>query len=152
MPQSEELMELKRKKRRGVTWSRNERARDYNSTLAVKTLNPGESTGYNRSGMVNKETPIAIVSIGYADGLMRMAGNGNYHMLVNGVSCPTIGNVCMDVCMLDISECETAKVGDEVIVFSKDAPIEALAKACNTISYEIISRIASRVKRVYTYQ
>jgi len=119
--------------------------------LQVKTLEPGESTGYGRMGSVRKSTRIAIVSIGYADGIMRSCGNGRYHMRIGTRLCPTIGNICMDVCMLDITDADQVRVGDEVVVFDNQLPIESLASSCQTISYEIISRIAPRVKRSFTY-
>ena len=119
--------------------------------LQIKELKPGESVGYGRAAVVDKETRMAIISIGYADGLMRMCGNGRFHMMLNGVLVPTLGNICMDVTMLDITEVEDARPGDEVLVFGPQHSIEHLAKACQTISYEIISRIAPRVKRIYTH-
>ena len=119
--------------------------------LQIKNLKAGDSTGYNRSGKVDQDTKIAIVSIGYADGLMRLAGANGYSFKVRGMLCPIIGNVCMDVCMLDVSRLDNVEPGDKVIIFDKELPIEELAKACQTISYEVISRIAPRVKRAYTY-
>jgi len=119
--------------------------------LQIKKLKKGESTGYSRSGSVEKETTIATVSLGYADGLMRSCGNGNYSVSINNQLCPTIGNVCMDVMMVDISHTSGIKMYDNVEIFGKKVHLEDLAKACGTISYEIISRIASRVKRVYTF-
>lgn len=119
--------------------------------LQIKHLKKGETTGYSRSGLVDKDSTIAIISIGYADGLMRLCGNGNYSMLIRSIPFPTIGNICMDVSMLDITDHPEVEVGDDVIVFDESHPIEVLATACQTISYEIISRIAPRVKRIYTY-
>ena len=119
--------------------------------LQIKNLKAGDSTGYNRSGKVDHDTKIAIVSIGYADGLMRLAGTNGYSFKVRGILCPIIGDVCMDVCMLDVSHLDKIEPGDEVIIFNNELPIEELANACQTISYEVISRIAPRVKRAYTY-
>lgn len=120
--------------------------------LQIKSLAPGASTGYNRSGKVSENTRIAIVSIGYADGLMRIAGNGRFKMRIGDVLYPTIGNICMDVCMLDIGMDSEISAGDEVIVFDRQLAIEELAQACQTISYEIISRLAPRVKRTFVYR
>ncbi len=120
--------------------------------LQIKTIQENESTGYGRSGTVHKTTKIAVISIGYADGLMRKAGNGNYSVLLNDQLYPTIGNICMDVSMIDISSSENIKIGDEAIVFDKNLDIKKLALVCETISYEIISRIAPRVKRVYIHK
>jgi len=119
--------------------------------LQIKKLKEGESTGYNRSGIATEDMTIAVISIGYADGLMRMAGNGRFAPRVHGLECPTIGSVCMDVTMIDISHNPDAREGDTVELFSPEWPIEKLAKSCNTISYEILSRIAPRVKRTYIY-
>lgn len=119
--------------------------------LQIKKLKAGDATGYNRSGIVDRDKTIAVISIGYADGFMRMSGNGHFAVLVNGIKCPTIGNVCMDVSMIDISHMNDVKEGDNAIIFSKELPIQELAESCQTISYEIISRIAPRVKRTYIY-
>jgi alanine racemase len=120
--------------------------------LQIKTLQAGESTGYGLSGKVDKTTTIATVSIGYADGILRACGNGNYKMRIGKNHYPTIGNICMDLCMLDITGADNLQAGDTVVIFDEDTPIESLAQACNTISYEIISRISPRVKRSYTYR
>ena len=94
---------------------------------------------------------IAIIGLGYADGLMRSAGNGSCKVYINGHSCPTIGNICMDVSIVDISANSHIKEGDKVVIFDADVPIEDLATSCNTISYEILTRISPRVKRTYIY-
>ena len=120
--------------------------------LQIKDLKPNETTGYSRMGQAKEATRIAIISLGYADGLMRLAGNGQYALNIKGVNYPTIGNICMDVCMIRLDLDKEIVVGDEVIVFGPDLPIEGLATACHTISYEIISRIAPRVKRTYIYE
>ncbi len=114
----------------------------------IKHLNPGETTGYNRSGKAEKSLRIGTISLGYADGLPRLAGNGRFKVWINGALCPILGNVCMDMCMVDLSG-TTAEVGDEVIVFGPEHPIEHLATASETIPYEILTNISERVKRVY---
>jgi len=119
--------------------------------IQIKSLPEGASTGYNRKGTTTKDTQVAIVSIGYADGLMRAIGNGKHQFSIHGQLYPTIGNICMDVMMLDIGPKHELSIGDEVIIFGPDDPIETLAINCNTITYEIISRIAPRVKRTYIY-
>ena len=119
--------------------------------IQIKPLAKGETTGYNRKGSNTNDTMIAIVSIGYADGLMRSAGNGQHHFTIQDRSYPTIGNICMDVMMLDIGKNSGVNIGDEVIIFGTKPSIESLATSCNTITYEIISRIAPRVKRTYIY-
>ena len=119
------------------------------TVVQVKHLNKDEFVGYNRKGI--KETPgmVAIINIGYADGLMRRAGNGRYSVRINGQDYPIIGNVCMDLTIIDIGRNNGIKVGDEVFIFGKDKPVEDLAVVCETIPYEILSRISGRVKRLY---
>jgi len=119
--------------------------------LQIKTLAPYNSTGYGRQGTSAGPTEIAIISIGYADGIMRATGQGRHQFSINGQLFPTIGHICMDVCMLNLGLDSKVKVGDEVVLFGPQNPIEELASRCNTITYEIISRIAPRVKRTYTY-
>lgn len=119
------------------------------TVVQLKHLNKDEFVGYNRKGI--KETPgmVAIINIGYADGLMRRAGNGRYSVRINGQDYPIIGNVCMDLTIIDIGRNNGIKVGDEVFIFGKDKPVEDLAVVCETIPYEILSRISGRVKRLY---
>lgn len=119
--------------------------------LQIKPLAKGHSTGYSRSGQTDEDTNIAIISIGYADGLMRQAGNGNHQVLINGTAYPTLGNICMDVTIVDLGLDHGVKEGDDVVIFGPDNPVEKLAIACQTISYEIISRMSPRVKRTYIY-
>lgn len=114
----------------------------------IKHLKKGDSVGYGRVGKVSKNKTMATVGIGYADGLSRKLSNGKGSMLVNGVLAPIIGNVCMDMAMLDITGIE-AKEGDEVIVFGANPRIETVAQAAETIAYEILTGISARVKRVY---
>ena len=120
------------------------------TTIAqIKKVKAGETVGYGRKGMVKKDSIIAVVRIGYADGYSRKLGNGNARMLVNGITAPVIGNICMDMAMLDITGIENVKEGDEVIVFGKGLSVTELAKAAGTIPYEIMTGISQRVKRVY---
>ncbi|WP_410222383.1 bifunctional UDP-N-acetylmuramoyl-tripeptide:D-alanyl-D-alanine ligase/alanine racemase [Pedobacter sp.] len=116
----------------------------------IKVLKAGETVGYSRRGVLLHDGKIATVKIGYADGYNRNFGNGRGKMLVNGRLAPTVGSICMDMCMLDISGIE-AKVGDEVIVFNHEHTIADLANAIETIPYEILTNVSQRVKRVYLY-
>ncbi|HMO63070.1 MAG TPA: bifunctional UDP-N-acetylmuramoyl-tripeptide:D-alanyl-D-alanine ligase/alanine racemase [Ferruginibacter sp.] len=119
------------------------------TTIAqVRRVKAGDSIGYSRAGMVKKDTTIATVRIGYADGYPRLLGNGKGKMLVGGKLAPVIGNVCMDMTMLDIGKMD-AKAGDEVIVFGKDLPVTTLSDWAKTIAYEILAGISQRVQRVY---
>ncbi len=114
----------------------------------IKNLKKGETIGYSRKGVAQEDTKTATVRIGYADGYPRILSNGKGKMLVNGNPAPVIGNVCMDMTMLDISGID-AKEGDEVIVFGEEPTVTNVAAWANTISYEILTNISQRVKRVY---
>lgn len=114
----------------------------------IKRIPAGGTVGYSRMGKTDRESVIAIVPVGYADGLDRRLGNGRGQMLVNGVFVSTIGNICMDMCMIDITG-RNINEGDEVIVFGKQYTINDMAADLNTIPYEILSSISARVKRVY---
>lgn len=114
----------------------------------IKHVKKGDTVGYGRVGKVSKDKTIATVGIGYADGLSRKLSDKNGRMLVNGKLVPIIGNVCMDMTMLDITGTE-ANEGDEVIVFGNNPSVEEVAEAAETIAYEILTGISGRVKRVY---
>jgi alanine racemase len=118
----------------------------------VKKVLANDTIGYNRNGSLKNDGMIATVRIGYADGYLRAFGNGVGRMLVNGVLVPTVGNVSMDMCMLDITEVPGVREGDEVIVFNEQQRIEQLAAQIGTIPYEILTNISQRVKRVYFYE
>jgi alanine racemase len=115
----------------------------------IKELPAGETVGYNRNGPVKRASRIATISIGYADGLLRLAGNGRYAVLVHRQKAPTIGNICMDMTMIDVTGIPEAREGDEVIIFCEHLPVQALADCMQTIPYEVFTNIAERVKRVY---
>jgi len=117
----------------------------------VKVLEAGETVGYSRRGIMPKGGKIATVKIGYADGYSRAFGNGVGKMIINGHLVPTIGSICMDMTMLDVTDVDV-KSGDEAIVFNHDHTIIQLAKDINTIPYEILTNISQRVKRVYFYE
>ena len=114
----------------------------------IKQVPAGESIGYSRMGKVTAETFIATVRIGYADGYPRLLSNGVGNMWVKGNLVPVIGNVCMDMTMLDITG-TGIKEGDEVIVFGEQLPVNDLARRAQTIAYEILTGVSQRVKRVY---
>ena len=118
------------------------------SISQIKEILTGESVSYNRSWIAERDTRVAIIPIGYADGLSRRLGNSKGHLLLNGSLAPIIGNVCMDMCMIDLTGIE-AKEGDDVIVFGKEFPITKLAAQLETIPYEILTSVSRRVKRVY---
>jgi alanine racemase len=114
----------------------------------IKTIPAGESVGYSRRGVLDHAARIATLAIGYADGYDRRLGNGVGHVLINGVRCPTVGSVCMDMTMVDVTNAH-AEEGDEVIVFGADLSITELARQISTIPYEILTGVSERVKRVF---
>lgn len=121
------------------------------SISQLKKVKAGETIGYGRNDKLEKDGLIATVRIGYADGYLRVFGNGNGKMMVNGKLAPTIGHISMDMCMLDVSEIEVEE-DDEVVVFNNQLRIETLAEQAGTIPYEILTNISQRVKRVYFYE
>jgi alanine racemase len=115
----------------------------------IKKIAAGETVGYGRMGKVEKDSTIAIVRIGYADGYSRRLGNNKGKMLLKNKLVPVIGNVCMDMAMLDVSAIKNLKEGDEVVVFGEDLNLQMLSSWAETIPYEIMTGISERVKRVY---
>ncbi len=114
----------------------------------IKTLKPGDSVSYGRKYIVTKPTQIATITAGYADGLPRIIGHGKAEFLLNKHLVNTVGAICMDMCMIDITGIE-AKVGDEVLLFGPQHSVNKMALAADTIPYEILSGIPARVKRIY---
>ena len=116
---------------------------------AIHKVYAGESIGYGRMGKVQTDARIAIISIGYADGLLRKAGQGKFKLRIRDKYFPLIGNVCMDMCMVDLGQDDSIAVGDEVIIFEKPDDIYALSEALETIPYEVLTNISGRVRRKY---
>lgn len=114
----------------------------------IKHLHTGDTVGYSRKGLVTGDMSIATIPIGYADGFSRRLGNGRYAVTINGKPCKTFGNICMDMCMVDITHAE-CREGDEVIVFDSRDSLFALSDAMDTIPYEVLTSLSSRIKRVY---
>jgi alanine racemase len=134
MPESSELREVSTLK----------------STIAqVKQVSRDETVGYGRRGKLERDSIIATVRIGYADGYSRKLGNGTGHMLVHGTRVPVIGSVCMDMTMIDITDLPGVLPGDEVTVFGEGVPVTEVAIWAETIPYEILTSVSQRVKRVY---
>lgn len=115
---------------------------------ALQHRHPGETVGYSRRGKISAESVIATLPIGYADGLNRHLGNGHTTMMVNGVECPTVGNICMDICMIDVTGAN-AMCTDRVEIFGNNIPVTRVARTLDTIPYEVLTSVAPRVKRVY---
>lgn len=116
--------------------------------VQIKEYEVGETIGYGRRGVIEKKSRIGVVPIGYADGLNRRLGNGAACFYVNGKAAPIIGNICMDMCMIDLTGID-CKEDDTAILFNEDYPVERIADACGTIPYEILTSISHRVKRIY---
>ncbi len=119
--------------------------------LQIKTLKSNDSVGYGRKEMLDHDARVATIRIGYADGLSRQFGNRKGKVLINGKYAPIVGSVCMDLCMVDVTDID-AKEGDEVIVFGTDLSVVELAESIGTIPYEILTSVSPRVKRVYVKQ
>jgi alanine racemase len=118
----------------------------------IKKIAPGETVGYGRMGKATQAMRIATLSIGYADGLLRRAGNGRFSVVIREKKAPLFGNVCMDMVMCDVTRIPEAQEGDAVIIFGKELPVEELATCLGTIPYEIFTTISERVKRVYVQE
>lgn len=112
----------------------------------IKWVAPEKSIGYNRSFYTAEKTKIAVVAIGHADGIRRSLGNRG-QVYIGGVACPIVGNVCMDMLMIDVTKVD-CQIGDTVIVFENNTQLCALAKLCDTIPYEILTGIGARVERM----
>jgi alanine racemase len=120
------------------------------STIAqLKHVHAGESVSYNRKGIVHRESVIATVRIGYADGYPRRLGNGAGKVWIKGNLVPVTGTICMDMIMIDVTGIEGVREGDEVIIFGKELPVQQLSEWADTIPYEIMTGVSQRVKRVY---
>jgi alanine racemase len=120
------------------------------STIAqIRMVEENETVGYNRKGRLNRLTKIATVRIGYADGFNRRFGNSNASMFVKGKLAPVIGNVCMDMTMIDITDIPGVQEGDQVEIFGNNLSVQQLADWGETIPYEVMTGISQRVKRVY---
>jgi len=116
--------------------------------LQIHDVPQEDSVGYSRRGQLSRDSRIAAIPIGYADGLNRRLGNGKAYCLVNGQKAPYVGNICMDVCMIDVTDID-CKEGDKVIIFGDALPVTILADVLETIPYEILTSVSSRVKRIY---
>ena len=108
----------------------------------------GTTIGYARRGLLKRDSVVATIPIGYADGMNRHFGNGVVKVLVNGKEAPTVGNICMDACMIDVTGIE-CREGDTVEIFGGSAPVSRLSDVLDTIPYEILTSVSPRVKRVY---
>ncbi|MEI2740341.1 MAG: bifunctional UDP-N-acetylmuramoyl-tripeptide:D-alanyl-D-alanine ligase/alanine racemase [Chitinophagaceae bacterium] len=120
------------------------------STVAqLKNLKKGESVSYNRKGIVERDSVIATIRIGYADGYPRRLGNGIGKVWLKGKLAPLIGTVCMDMFMIDVTDIPGVQEGEAVIIFGDRLPVQQIAQWAETIPYEIMTGVSQRVKRVY---
>ena len=122
--------------------------------VQIRTLEAGQTVGYGRAGELTRTSRIATIPVGYADGLDRHLGCGRWSMLVGGQSAPTVGRICMDSCMIDVTDIADVKEGDRVTIFSAERgnSAEDMAMTLDTIPYELLTSVSKRVKRVYIYE
>ena len=116
--------------------------------LQIHDIPANETIGYSRRGTLTRDSRIAAIPIGYADGLNRHLGNRHCYCLVNGKKAEYVGNICMDVAMIDVTDID-CKEGDQVIIFGEELPVTVLSDTIDTIPYEVLTGISNRVKRVY---
>lgn len=116
--------------------------------LQMRHVPAGETVGYSRKGKIERDSVIAAIPIGYADGLNRHLGNRHGYCLVNGQKAPYVGNICMDVAMIDVTDIPCVE-GDQVEIFGEHLPVTALSDTLDTIPYEVLTGVSNRVKRVY---
>ncbi len=116
--------------------------------ISIREWPAGTTIGYSRRGVLTRKSRIATIPIGYADGINRHLGNGGMKVWINGFRCPTVGNICMDACMIDVTDVDCA-VGQSVEIFGENVPVSELSDTLNTIPYEILTSVSQRVKRVY---
>ena len=116
--------------------------------LQIRDVPQEDTVGYSRKGHLTRNSRIAALPIGYADGLNRHLGNGHAYCLVNGQRAPYVGNICMDVCMIDVTDID-CKEGDAVEIFGDHLSITVLSDILETIPYEVLTSISTRVKRIY---
>lgn len=117
----------------------------------IRRIEEGESVSYMRNFRAAKPSTIGVIPIGYADGLNRRLSQRGFKVSVNGSLAPIVGNICMDMCMIDLSGIE-AKVGDRVVIFGEENPVENMAEALETISYEVFTSVSQRIKRIYYHE
>ena len=119
--------------------------------VQIKHLPAGDAVGYGRAGKLTRPTVTATIPVGYADGLDRHLGCGRWSVLVAGRPAPIVGRICMDSCMIDITDIEGVREGDEAVIFSPvpGNDLETMAEVLDTIPYEIMTSVSARVKRIY---
>ena len=117
--------------------------------LQLRHVPKEETVGYSRKGILTRDSVIAAIPIGYADGLNRHLGRGACYCLVNGQKAPYVGNICMDVAMIDVTDIPDVQEGDTVEIFGNNLPVTVLSDVLDTIPYEVLTAVSGRVKKVY---
>ena len=117
--------------------------------LQLRHVPKEETVGYSRKGVLTRDSIIAAIPIGYADGLNRHLGRGACYCLVNGHKAPYVGNICMDVAMIDVTDIPDVHEGDMVEIFGRNLPVSVLSDVLDTIPYEVLTAVSGRVKKVY---
>ena len=116
--------------------------------ISIKEWDADTTIGYGRRGVLHRRSRIATIPIGYADGMNRHLGNGNFKVWINGTLCPTVGNICMDVCMIDVTDAQ-CREGDSVEIFGDHIPVSTISDILGTIPYEVLTSVSRRIKRIY---
>ena len=119
------------------------------SIIQIRSVDAGQTVGYGRKGKLSGPGRIATLAIGYADGYGRGFSQGKGSVLINGKRAAVVGNVCMDMTMVDVTDIPEAQEGDDVLIFGEELPITELAETLGTIPYEVLTNVSSRVKRIY---
>jgi Alr-MurF fusion protein len=135
----------------GLYTSETPSARLLTRVSQIRKIKVGETVGYNRSWVAQQDAEIAVIPIGYADGFRRSLSNGVGKVLINGSQFTVVGKVCMDLTMVDVTGAGV-KEGDEVEIFGTTLTLDDFARSCNTIPYEVLATVSSRVKRVYLWE
>lgn len=117
--------------------------------ISIKDWKKGTTIGYARRGLLKRDSKIATLPIGYADGVDRHLSRGAVGFMVRGMECPTVGNICMDQCMIDVTDVSDVKIGDEVEIFGNLNRVEKIAGILDTIPYEVLTSVSPRVRRIY---
>ncbi|MDE6207615.1 MAG: alanine racemase [Muribaculaceae bacterium] len=117
--------------------------------ISIKHWPEGTPIGYGCRGITTRPSVIATIPVGYADGINRHLGRGHASFYIDGIPCPTIGNICMDQCMIDVTDVPGVDVGAEVVIFSPEHPVQRLSDTLDTIPYEVLTSVSPRVRRSY---
>ena len=118
------------------------------AVISLRKVKVGESVGYTANWKAPRLSTIATITVGYGDGYPRQAPNGT-PVLINGVRCPLVGRVSMDMITVDVTDLNEVGIGDKATLWGPDLPVNEVAKHCDTIGYELLTRMPSRVPRIY---